>query len=98
MARAVHYRRGKPMAGDFGKTHDRRPRGERMRGILRIMVLSSFLSVPVLAAAGAPNDASSDPCGHQAKAECDCAKGKAAKTAKADSAPSEFVRNIWTSP
>ena len=47
----------------------------------------------------ATQEADADPCGHHAKADCDCAHGVAPETAKGtDGAPSDFVRNIWTSP
>lgn len=71
-----------------------------MRAILRTLVLSSFLSVPLAATAHVPQEGAADPCGRHAQAGCDCALGDAAqKTARGgDAAPSDFVRNIWTSP
>ena len=69
-----------------------------MRTLLRTMVLTSLLAAPLAAFAGDPNDTGMDTCRHHAKAECTCARTAETKTTKAEAAPSEFVRMIWTSP
>lgn len=75
-----------------------------MRRTLITLALSSFLSVPLTAAAGAPREEATDAHEHHAKMECTCKptaldeKGASDKTAKAAATPSEFVRNVWTSP
>lgn len=75
-----------------------------MRRTLMKLTLLSSLATPLVGAASAPREEAAEANDHRERIECTCKRpaphheGPTEQKAKSDAEPSEFLKQVWTSP